>query len=238
MIEASRIVKTFGQRRLLEDVCLEVHNGRAAALLGPTGVGKTTLLRIVAGLDQPDAGTVTINDQKASSELIGYVPQNARDALLPWLRVDSNLSLGELPPLSLPAENEMNRLIALLAARRPWHLSGGQCQLIAVARALRSTKAIILDEPFSALDYRWCGITVATVRERVAASNVPCLLTSHDLDVALAVADDLLLFDAPSRQVEKLPLPSHADRPEGWPLTAGYARLRQEILERIAVAVP
>jgi len=166
-IEVRGVSKRFGSFVALTDVSLAVQTGELVALLGPSGGGKTTLLRIIAGLDTPDVGSVLFEGEDATrrnarDRSVGFVFQHY--ALFRHLTVFENVAFGlrVRPRDKRPAEAELRRRVRELlelvqldqmAARRPAELSGGQRQRVALARALAvEPSVLLLDEPFGALD--------------------------------------------------------------------------------------
>ena len=172
-------------------VTLRVERGERVALLGRNGIGKSTLLRAIAGLTRPAAGSLR------RPAAVGYVPQDYRGSLLPWLSVLENVALP-LRPLRLTRCERDARVEAAVAAvslptslldKMPQRLSGGEQQLVAVARALTwQAPALLLDEALSALD----GPTRASLRGRLGAfmdtRDLACVLVSHDIDDVLGLA--------------------------------------------------
>ncbi|MDR0475820.1 MAG: ATP-binding cassette domain-containing protein, partial [Treponema sp.] len=157
------VSKSFGEFRALNNVSLEIKKGEFFSLLGPSGCGKTTLLRIIAGFEQPDSGAVTFDGQDVLP-----IPPNQRQAntvfqnyaLFPHLTVFENvafsLRLKKAPKEEVESKvNENLRLVQLEghAHKKPNQLSGGQKQRVAIARALiNEPRVLLLDEPLSALD--------------------------------------------------------------------------------------
>jgi iron(III) transport system ATP-binding protein len=202
------VTKSFGQLPVLSGIDLVVEKGSTTAIVGSSGCGKTTALRIIAGFEAPDAGTVAIQDVTVSQGRrripahrrgIGYVAQDG--ALFPHLNVRQNilfgLPLGERRSRRRAAELlEMVSLDSALAERRPDELSGGQQQRVALARALaRKPKLLLLDEPFSALD---ASLRVG-MRNAVAAllrkAGVTTVLVTHDQEEALSFADQVAVMN-------------------------------------------
>ncbi|MCZ2860054.1 ABC transporter ATP-binding protein [Blastococcus sp. VKM Ac-2987] len=201
------LTKAFGTTPVLAGVDLHVPAGRLTALLGPSGCGKTTLLRLVAGFDDPDSGTVALDDRvvagagrgvPARRRGIGFVPQEG--GLFPHLSVAGNVAFG-LPRRLRTDRGRVRELLALvgldagLADRSPHQLSGGQQQRVALARALAPEPALVLlDEPFSSLD---AGLREETRRAVVAAltaAGATAVLVTHDQAEALSTADQVAVL--------------------------------------------
>ncbi|MGE0778671.1 ABC transporter ATP-binding protein [Mycolicibacterium sp.] len=208
-VVAQGICKSFGSRRVLTGVDLEVPAGTLTAVLGPSGCGKTTLLRVLAGFEDPDAGTVRIAGETVAGgtgtvpvhrRRVGLMPQEG--ALFPHLSVAENIAFGMDRASRRDAAAQVAHWLAVvgldgLADARPHQISGGQQQRVALARALAARpRVLLLDEPFAALD---AGLRVR-VREDIAAilrdTGTTALLVTHDQAEALSLADSVaLLFD-------------------------------------------
>ncbi|TPG36891.1 ABC transporter ATP-binding protein [Mycolicibacterium hodleri] len=206
-LEVTGLTKSFGGNAVLHGVDLSVPKGTVTAVVGASGCGKTTLLRLVAGFETPDSGTISIAGREvASAERfiaahrrdVGYVAQDG--ALFPHLTVGQNIAYG----LTRNARTSRARVAALLdtvqlgesmAQRRPHELSGGQQQRVALARALaREPALMLLDEPFSALDTGLRASTRAAVAQLLAAAQVTTLLVTHDQEEALSIADQVAVM--------------------------------------------
>jgi iron(III) transport system ATP-binding protein len=197
--------KGYGQNPVLKGVELDVPAGSLTAVLGLSGCGKTTLLRVIAGFERAERGRVllagrTLDDGHTylptEKRGIGYVPQEG--ALFPHLNVEANvgfaLSRAERRGKTVDALLEMVG-VAALAGRLPSELSGGEQQRVALARALaRRPQALLLDEPFSSLD---ASLRVR-VREEVHAllseQGVTTVLVTHDQEEALSLADGVAVL--------------------------------------------
>jgi iron(III) transport system ATP-binding protein len=201
------LTKAFGTTPVLTGVDLHVPSGSFTALLGPSGCGKTTLLRLIAGFEDPDTGTVAVGDRlvtgagrsvAARRRGIGFVPQEG--GLFPHLTVAGNISFG------LPRRQrrdggrvrELLRLVGLdaeLADRPPHQLSGGQQQRVALARALAPEPSLVLlDEPFSSLDAALREETRLAVSAALTASGATAVLVTHDQAEALSMADQVAVL--------------------------------------------
>jgi iron(III) transport system ATP-binding protein len=205
-IRIAGLAKSFGATRVLDGVDLDLSPGSIMALLGVSGCGKTTMLRLIAGFEQPDAGTIEFGGRTVAGGAwvpahrrgIGYVPQNGM--VFPHLTVAGNVGFG----LSRAERRtgRVDRLLDLvgmagLADRMPHHLSGGQQQRVALARALAPMPALILlDEPFNALDAHLRRTLCAEVRRIIKASGASALLVTHDRDEAFSVADTVAVLQA------------------------------------------
>jgi iron(III) transport system ATP-binding protein len=192
--------KSFGRSPVLAELELDVPAGSLTAVLGSSGCGKTTLLRLIAGFERADEGTIEVGGKLVSSARthvaperrgVGFVAQEG--ALFPHLDVAANVAFG-LPRAERksPHVGELLELVGLagLERRHPHELSGGQQQRVALARALApSPQLVLLDEPFDALDASLRVQVRAEVREALRHSGATALLVTHDQQEALSLAD-------------------------------------------------
>src|SRR6202140_2368853 len=153
--------KRFDNTVIYDNFDLDIPRGQLISVFGPNGCGKSTLINMIAGLIQPDAGQILFDGMRLDEIKFGYVFQNYREALFPWLRAFDNIAyplrMMKVPRAERKARTE--RLVARLGIKLdlnlyPYHMSGGQQQLVSIMRALVVEPEILfLDEPFSALDY-------------------------------------------------------------------------------------
>ncbi len=204
-IELKHVSKTFGEVAAVNDVNFSVKEGELIALLGPSGGGKTTVLRMIAGLEVPTEGDIFIrgarvNDISVQKRNIGFVFQNY--ALFKNMTVFKNIAFGlkikKWKRADLEARvAELLELLGLtgLERRYPHQLSGGQRQRVAIARALASKPSVLLlDEPFGAVD--------AKIRQELREwlvhlhrdLNVTTLFVTHDQEEAMEVSDRIVIF--------------------------------------------
>ncbi|MFI0960750.1 ABC transporter ATP-binding protein [Streptomyces sp. NPDC021080] len=226
-VVVERVVRSFGDRVVLDHLDLTIEDQELVILLGPSGCGKSTLLRLLAGLDRPDGGRVEVPAKRA------IVFQ--ADRLLPWQRVLPNVTLGLHGPDADQRAREVLAEVGLAGREKAWpkELSGGEAQRVSLARALVSEpELVLLDEPFAALD----AITRLRMHDLVRAlrtkHQAAMLLVTHDIDEAIALADRILVMSdgriGSSHEVDL----SAADR------EASIAReeLRARLLEDLGLA--
>jgi ABC-type sulfate/molybdate transport systems ATPase subunit len=193
-------------------------------LFGPTATGKSLALKLIAGLLRPTEGTVSagarILDGRGAfvppqARGLGYVPQH--QGLVPHLSVRENVGLGLDPASPLIDELLEELRLSSLRARRPAGLSGGERQRVALARALaRRPQLVLLDEPFSALDARARVELGRWTKQRVVALGATCLLVTHDVREARALADRVVTFEGETSEAgpESLPGPAPLEKQE------------------------
>ncbi len=225
---------------LFENLDIAVEGGRWTCLLGPSGVGKTSLLRLIAGLTDAAAGAVSCGDGARLDGRIAYMAQ--QDLLLPWATVLENVMLGHrLRGDRQPRGEEVDRARALLAqvglasreTERPAALSGGQRQRVALARTLMEDRAIVLmDEPFSAVD----AITRYRLQEQAAAllAGRTVLLVTHDPMEALRLGDVVHVMAGHPAHLDR-PLRPTGTRPRD-PANPKLRELQSDLLRRLAAA--
>lgn len=218
---AGRFARRGDTRPALDDISFDVPPGTLTAIVGPSGCGKSTLLRILAGLIVPDRGRATAGEVELAGKPGGVAYHPQRDALLPWLRVIDNATLGA-ETRGCSRATARGEALALLErfglsgheAAWPDELSGGMRQRVALMRSfLMPQQVLALDEPLGALDALTRRQLQHWLLEIVASDQRPILLVTHDIDEALLLADTVLVFsDRPGRIVHVEQRPSVADR--------------------------
>jgi len=196
------LCKRFGATTIYHDFDLDIPRGRLVSVFGPNGCGKSTLINMIAGLIPLDAGEILFDGKPLSQIKFGYVFQNYREALFPWLRslenIEYPLKLMGVPKAERRARVE--RLVAHLGVKidltkYPYLLSGGQQQLVSIMRALVVEPEILfLDEPFSALDYEMTLFMREQLQRMFMKTKTTTLLVSHDLEEAVQLANHVLLL--------------------------------------------
>ncbi|MFC9660504.1 ABC transporter ATP-binding protein [Nocardia sp. NPDC127606] len=219
--------KAFGEKTVLDGVDLTIRRGEFVVLLGPSGTGKTTLLRLLTGLETPDAGEVLVPSRRTT------VYQEPR--LIPSKRVLANVIVGlrrgkAQREAGLRALNEVH--LDGKAGQWPATLSGGEAQRAALARALvREPELLLLDEPFAALDALTRLQMQDLVGDLVARHRPAVLMVTHDVDEAIRLADRVIILDHGRFAVDEvidLPHPRDHAAPE----TLGY---RTQFLAQLGV---
>lgn len=222
--------KAFGERTVLHEVDLEIPAGQFIALIGASGVGKSTLLRIVAGLEPPTSGRVELRSRHSSPDIRMMFQE---DRLMPWRTVLRNVTLG-----LRGRDDDARALLAAvgLAGRDndyPVVLSGGQRQRVALARALiHEPELLLLDEPFGALDAITRASMQLLLEGLLARRPRTVLLVTHDVEEALVLADRVLLM-RDGRVARDLFIDRARPRHRGDP---GLAALKEELLEGLVSA--
>lgn len=185
MLKLTNICRSYGGQQVLTSVTLTVNPGQRVALMGPSGVGKTTLLRIALGLEEPEQGTVENRFAKTAA-----VFQEPR--LLPWRTAleNVNLVLGDTPKTMEKARQALAQMgLAEAAGKYPRELSGGMQQRVAIARAMAvEADLLVLDEPFKAMDEALRTSVIAHVAKTPAA----ILLVTHEEQEAQLLNCDII----------------------------------------------
>ena len=206
-VQFDGIVKSYGRTQVLHGIDLDIAPGEFVSLLGPAGCGKTTLLRVLAGLEDADGGAVLLGGRDVSG-----VPTNKRDlgmvfqsySLFPHLRVVDNTAFGLRRRRVATAEARKRALDALAlvgleahADKYPHQLSGGQQQRVALARALvTEPRVLLLDEPLSALDAKVRVQLRDEIRRLQLRLGITTVFVTHDQEEALSVSDRIAVMNA------------------------------------------
>ena len=230
-IEVRNVYKRFGDFTALEDVSLTVADGSLTALLGPSGGGKSTLLRVIAGLETPDSGDVLIAGDSmvrvpAQKRGVGLVFQHY--AAFKHMTVRDNVAFGlkirKRPKEEIRARvDELMGLVHLhgLADRYPSQLSGGQRQRMALARALAvDPRVLLLDEPFGALDAKVRAELREWLRRLHDEVHVTTIFVTHDQEEAMEVAEQIAVINA--GRLEQVGRPSDLYERPANPFVMGF----------------
>lgn len=225
----------------LKDINLNIKRGEFVSLIGSSGCGKTTLLRLIAGLDVPETGTLTLDGQEITvpDPQRGYVVQQG--GLFPWLSVEQNIAIG-LKARHIYSQNKEQvthyiNLIGLKGFEKayPHQISGGMAQRVAIARALiNKPKALLLDEPMGALD----SFTRADIQDKLLElrkeNDATMILVTHDVDEAIYLSDRIVIMTPrPGRISEILKVEIPRPRQKS---SQDFMVMRSEILEKLHLA--
>lgn len=196
-----------GETEAIHSMDLTVNEGEFFGIVGPSGSGKTTLLSILSGILTPSSGTVK---RSISPSEIGYMLQ--RDHLFEWRTIEDNVLLG-LEIRKIKTKERVDYALELLkkyslgdfVKKRPSELSGGMRQRVALIRTLAlSPKLVLLDEPFSALDFQTRLTVAEDVRKIIAEEGITAILVTHDISEAIALCDRIAVLSARPATVKKI----------------------------------
>lgn len=231
MVYLKSLSKRFGQKSVIQDLSLEIRAGERFILLGRSGCGKTTLLRMLAGFERPDRGSILIAGEDVVSlpverRPVGFIFQ--RYALFPHMTVYDNIAAG--PRIRQIPEPEIARKIGELleithlkglSDAYPGRLSGGESQRVAIARAIiNRPKILLLDEPLSALDASLRQGLREELKEMQAAFGITFLFVTHDQEEAMSLATRMGILE--NGRLLQVGTPSELyNRPES-PFVAGF----------------
>lgn len=225
----------------LQDINLTIKRGEFVSLIGSSGCGKTTLLRLIAGLDVPETGILTLDGQEitAPDPQRGYVVQQG--GLFPWLTVEQNIATG-LKARHVYRQNKAQvghyiNLIGLNGFEKAYihQISGGMAQRVAIARALiNKPKALLLDEPMGALD----SFTRADIQDKLLElrkeNDATMILVTHDVDEAIYLSDRIVIMTPrPGKISEILTINMPHPRDRGG---SDFLSIRRDILEKLHLA--
>lgn len=208
------LYKAFAGKPLYEDFNLDLPRGEIVSIFGPNGCGKSTLMNMVAGLIPPDRGEILFDGKTLKQTKIGYVFQNYRDALFPWITARDNIAypLRRSGMKEAAVQARVDELVQLFEIRfdlqrYPYELSGGQMQTVCIMRSLApQPEVMFLDEPFSALDFEMTLFIREKLQEAHLATGTTMVIVSHDLEDAVFLADHILLLTRrPTKISEMVP---------------------------------
>lgn len=204
MLELTHIQKSFDGVTVLKDISMQVEEGEIVSILGPSGCGKTTLLNLILGIVEADAGTICYNGEdltRAAMEKRGFNIVFQDYALFPNLNVYQNITYGLKNRPGISTQKEVEELIHLLGleehlSKRVDQLSGGQKQRVALARTMvMKPRILLLDEPLSALD----GVIKESIKDRIKTIarefHLTTIIVTHDPEEALTLSDRVLIID-------------------------------------------
>ena len=208
------LYKSFAGSPLYENFDLDIPEGRIISIFGPNGCGKSTLMNMIAGLIPVDQGEILFDGKTLKQTRIGYVFQQYREALFPWIRAIDNIAYP-LKRMGLGKQQVKARVDELVAEfdirfdlnRYPYELSGGQQQTVCIMRALAPRPEVLfLDEPFSALDYEMTLFIRDKLQDIYLKTGVTMVIVSHNLEDAVFLADKILLLTRrPTRIADYMP---------------------------------
>ncbi len=243
-LQIADVSKSFGygarRKEVLRQVSFDVHAGEFVALVGSSGSGKSTVMRLIAGLDQPSSGCISINGQpvRGPGSDRGMVFQ--KYSLYPWLTAAENVAFGmELQGRSRREVRERSAYflevvgLADAARRLPRELSGGMQQRVAIARALAAEpQVLLLDEPFGALDIQIRESMQDFLHDLWTRTGLTAVLITHDLEEALLLAGTVhILAPSPGRIVRSVQV-NHGRTPMAQlRLSPAFLELREELAQ-------
>lgn len=249
ILSVDRLEKSLGGKharlKILDGLTFSAKAGEFLTIVGPSGCGKTTLLMLLAGLYEPDKGSVSFQGQKIDGppEGLAVVFQDYSRSLLPWKKNLANVMFGMRRMVATASEKkaiaeEMIEAVGLqgFEDRYPWELSGGMQQRVAIARALATrSKLLLLDEPLAAVDAQTRAEMQDLLLRLAKQFGKTCILVTHDIEEAVYLADRIVvLSNRPTYVVEEIEvaLPKPRDHlttredPE-------FLRIRHNLIERI-----
>jgi NitT/TauT family transport system ATP-binding protein len=234
------LTKRFQDATIYDDFDLDIPKGKIVSVFGPNGCGKSTLINMISGILPYDAGQILFEGKEARDTRIGYVFQNYREAVFPWMRAIDNIRYP-LQYLDIAKGERQARLDRLVESfevkfdlnRYPYQMSGGQQQLVSIMRALVvDPEVLFLDEPFSALDYEMVMFLRERLQKVLTERQTTTMLVSHDLDEAVLLADEvLLLTKRPTRVAENLPFDVPRPRTADTTLSPAFIATKTRALE-------
>lgn len=223
LLKVDNVSKIYpGGKEAIKNLSFEVYKGEIVSVVGPSGVGKTTTIRLLSGLMKPSSGSVFVNGKRVEGPARGLavVFQDYTRSLLPWLTVEANVAFPLVGGTQkIPVNERKSRVMRVLEAVGlggyahfyPWQLSGGMQQRVAIARAIAVQPLVLLmDEPFASVD----ALTRSELEDLTlsvhADLGVTIVFVTHDIDEAVYMADRVVVLKGPPghvREVVELTLP-------------------------------
>lgn len=230
---------------ILNNVNFSVSDGEFVSIVGASGSGKTTIFRLIVGLEEPNSGSIYLNGKQVKNRLgkVGYMPQ--QDLLMPWRTIRQNASL----PLELQKEkpldkNTVNNLLEEFGLKGyedkyPHELSGGMRQRVSFLRAtLSGSNVLLLDEPFSALDAMTKLFMQEWLLEQWEKQQSTILFITHDISEALFLSDRIFIItDTPFSTLEEVKVPLERPRQQNHLDNKEVVELKNNLLERFRMRV-
>ncbi|BAY49544.1 ABC transporter-like protein [Scytonema sp. HK-05] len=236
-LKLERLRKSFGKKTVLQGIDLDIKPGEFVAIVGRSGCGKSTMLRLIAGLDAASGGAVYLDGKQSHHRINPQVRMMFQDArLLPWQRVLANVELGLVDSKSKAYMRQtalhVLRCVGLEDRAHEWPsvLSGGQRQRVALARALAGKPSLLLlDEPLGALD-ALTRIEMQHLLENLwQEQKFTAVLITHDVEEAVVLADRVVLIENGEITLD-YPVPLPRPRVRGNPV---FAQIVESILQRV-----
>ena len=250
-LQVSQVCKSFGhgaqQKLVLDQVSFELHSGQFLALVGSSGSGKSTMMRLIAGLEKPSSGSICIDGQpvRGPGSDRGMVFQ--KYSLYPWLTAAQNVAFGmELQQRPRPEIRERTayflEVVGLADAARslPRELTGGMQQRVAIARALAAEpKVLLLDEPFGALDIQIRESMQEFLHQLWRQTGLTALLITHDLEEALLLAGQVhIMAPAPGRIVRSVAVEHDREDMAHLRVSPDFLELREDLARSLRTLEP
>ncbi len=242
ILEIKNISKSFDDKKVLADINIHLNKGEIISLLGTSGVGKTTLFNIVAGLLSPDFGDVLLEGESIvnQSGKLSYMLQ--KHLLMPYKTVLDNIALpliikgvSKQEARAIANENFATFGLDGYQDKYPHEMSGGMCQRAALLRTyLFSDNVALLDEPFSALDTITKGNLQTWYLEIMEKIKLSTIFITHDIDEAIYLSDRVyILAGSPARIVEEIIVEEKKPRTQEFLLTSGFLSYKRRVKEAI-----
>ncbi|MGO3196096.1 ABC transporter ATP-binding protein [Vagococcus salmoninarum] len=229
-----------GARAILKDVSFSIKKGEFVSIVGASGSGKSTIFRLIAGLEEQSSGTISLNGEKTEKRLgkVGYMPQ--QDLLMPWRTIRQNAALPlELQKKTNTNNEKVDKLLEDFGLKGyenkyPNELSGGMRQRVSFLRAtLSGSNVLLLDEPFSALDAMTRLYMQEWLLQQWEKQGATILFITHDISEALFLSDRILMItETPFTTMEEAEVPLQRPRQQHHLDQQAVVELKNNLIER------
>ena len=242
MLKINNLKKIYRNReeiKVLENLNININKSEFVAVFGPNGCGKSTLLNAIAGITDVDEGTVVFDDKRADYLNVGFVFQDYKSSLFPWLNARENITF----PLRIKnvPKNKADSLVKKIYEKYdcnfkleayPYELSGGQQQFVALLRSLIINPDIfLLDEPFSSLDYQTTLLLLEKFTFIWNELKITTLFVSHEIDDAIFLAQKIILLsNKPTRIIKTFSVPMSYPRKLSFMGSKQFNDIKRDIL--------
>ena len=247
IIQVKNVSKSFktptGKLQIFQDISFDIKKGEVFSIIGPNGIGKSTLLNMISGVLEPDSGTITIDGQPPKKSRISYIMQNSSESLFPWKSCWDNISFSlELKNIQKDErKSAVQKLVNELGFDKmlrnleeyPYEMSGGMKQACSISRAImHEPTTLLMDEPFASLDFE----TRINLEDKLleilqSKPGITSILVSHDIEEAIYLSSRVIVLSKNATIVDTIDIDLERPRDQSMLKSEKFFLLRNKILE-------